>query len=192
MSPVRVEASKARNPLEDVNDASGNICNNVEDEFAKMCLISNVTEGELDLSHLKRADAERIQSLVTSYEPQRNTESPVEMKILLTDDIPVYQQPRRLSYADKCVVDDQVAQWLTEGIVQPSCSEYASPIVLVAKKNGEKRLCCDYRRLNQKIVRDHFPMPLIDDVIERLQAARVFTTLDLTNGFFHVPVEAGS
>ncbi|XP_017464253.1 PREDICTED: RNA-directed DNA polymerase homolog, partial [Rhagoletis zephyria] len=53
-------------------------------------------------------------------------------------------------------------------------------------------MCCDYRKLNQKIVKDNFPMVLIDDVLERLQSSKIFTTLDLANGFFHVPVAAES
>ncbi|GFW18106.1 transposon Tf2-9 polyprotein [Trichonephila clavipes] len=67
-------------------------------------------------------------------------------------------------------------------------SEYASPIVLVKKKDGTTRLCVDYRRLNRKLVKDRFPLPLIEDVLDRLQGAKVYTTLDLKNGFFHVDV----
>ncbi|GFT47064.1 hypothetical protein TNCV_3747231 [Trichonephila clavipes] len=67
-------------------------------------------------------------------------------------------------------------------------SEYASPIVLVKKKDGATRLCVDYRRLNRKLVKDRFPLPLIEDVLDRLQGAKVYTTLDLKNGFFHVDV----
>jgi len=68
----------------------------------------------------------------------------------------------------------------------------ASPVVLVDKKNGKKRLCCDYRKLNKKIVRDNFPTAQMDCVIEKLQGGTVFTTLDLINGFFHVPVSSES
>ncbi|GFS70081.1 hypothetical protein TNCV_748491 [Trichonephila clavipes] len=67
-------------------------------------------------------------------------------------------------------------------------SEYASPIVLVKKKDGTPRLCVDYRRLNRKLVKDRFPLPLIEDVLDWLQGAKVYTTLDLKNGFFHVDV----
>lgn len=62
----------------------------------------------------------------------------------------------------------------------------------MAKKNGKKRLCCDYRKLNEKIIRDNFPMAHMDNVLDKLQTAKIYTTLDLTNGFFHVPVEGGS
>lgn len=114
------------------------------------------------------------------------------MKIILKDEIPVSHRPRRMAYIDQCTVDKQVQEWLSEGIVKRSNSEYSSPVVLVSKKDGTKRLCCDYRQLNEKIVRDNFPMVLIDDVIQRLQAAKVFTTLDLKNGYFHVPMDCVS
>ena len=65
-------------------------------------------------------------------------------------------------------------------------------MVLAAKRDGTKQLCCDYRKLNEKIIRDNFPMAVIDDVIQILQSANVFTTLDLTNGFFTAPVEKDS
>lgn len=60
------------------------------------------------------------------------------MKICLLDDVPVCQTPRRMSYANRCFVDNQVSEWLKEGIIQPSCSEYASPVVLVAKETEAK------------------------------------------------------
>lgn len=78
------------------------------------------------------------------------------------------------------------------GIVRPNYSEYSSPIVVVAKKDGTKRICVDYRALNKKVVRDEYPLPLIDDQIEKLYNAKVFTKLDLRNGFFHVPVDQDS
>jgi len=65
-------------------------------------------------------------------------------------------------------------------------------VVLVSKKDGSKRFCSDYRGLNLKIKRDNFPMALIDDVLDRLQGSKVFTTLDLANEFFHVPIEVES
>ncbi|GBP13173.1 hypothetical protein EVAR_91282_1 [Eumeta japonica] len=116
----------------------------------------------------------------------------VSMKILVKDDIPVAQRPRRVSHQDQQIIDEQISEWLDKGIIKQSMSEYSSPVVLVPKKDGSKRLCCDYRKLNGKIIRDNFPMALIDDVVEKLQGANVFTTLDLKDGFFHVPVDSES
>jgi len=79
------------------------------------------------------------------------------MKISVTDELPEFQHARRIGYTEQKVVDEQVQEWLNQKITKPSTSEYASPIVLVAKKNGKKRLCSDYRKLNEKIVRDNFP-----------------------------------
>ncbi|GFX37406.1 hypothetical protein TNCV_3106581 [Trichonephila clavipes] len=110
------------------------------------------------------------------------------MKIILKDDIPVYQPARRLSFSENQDVNKQIDEWLEQWIVRPSSSEYASPTVLVKKKDGTTRLCVDYRRLNRKLVKDRFPLPLIEDVLDRLQGAKVYTTLDLKNGFFHVEV----
>ncbi|GFT11083.1 hypothetical protein TNCV_1084391 [Trichonephila clavipes] len=56
------------------------------------------------------------------------------------------------------------------------------------KKDGSSRMCIDYRKLNQKLVKDKFPLPLTEDVLDTLQEAKVYSTLDLRNGFFHVNV----
>ena len=147
----------------------------------------------VDLSHIPIPEhREAIKDLINSYEPNRTREVGVTMNIILSDDIPVYQRPRKLAPEEKVEVDKQIAVWLEEGIVQPSHSDYASPIVLVKKKNGSTRICVDYRQLNRKIIKDRYPLPLIEDELDSLQGATIFSTLDLKNGFFHVPVEAAS
>lgn len=163
-------------------------------EFKSICLNVEqyVPEVQLELDHLEKNVADRVSTIVNGYKPRNDFESPVKMRIVVKDDIPVYQRPRRIPWSDQRIVDEQVSEWLKQKIIQPSTSEYASPIVLAARKDGSKRLCCDYRKLNDKIVRDHFPMPLIEEVLDKLQKANVYTTLDLTNGFFHVPLEESS
>lgn len=75
---------------------------------------------------------------------------------------------------------------LKAGIIRPSKLPYASPIILVQKKNGELRLCVDFRELNKITVKDNFPTPLIDDHLDQLKDRRYFSSLDLKNGFYHV------
>ncbi|GFT61272.1 retrovirus-related Pol polyprotein from transposon gypsy [Trichonephila clavipes] len=142
-------------------------------------------EDELDFSHiLALQEIIDLTRVISSYKPEKTESTDVTMRILLNDDIPVYQPARRLSYAEKQIVNKHIEEWLEQGIIRPSSSEYASPIVLVKIKNGDSRLCVDYRQLNCKLVKDRFPLPLIDDVFDRLQEAKVYTTLDQKNGFF--------
>jgi len=83
------------------------------------------------------------------------------MTIILKDEAPVYQRARRLSTSERERVNAQINEWIRDGIVQPSLSEYASPVVLAKKKDNSIRLCVDYRLLNKKIVKDRYPLPLI-------------------------------
>ncbi|XP_049318244.1 uncharacterized protein LOC125780300, partial [Bactrocera dorsalis] len=161
-------------------------------EFDAMSLNERKDETTVNLGHLSKGLAKEVKSLVDKYKSSGKCISPVKMEIVLTDEIPVYQRPRRLPIDDRSFVDKQIEDWLKEGIIQPSSSNYASPVVVVPKKDGNRRLCCDYRQLNKKIVRDNFPMVVMDDVLDSLQEGRVFTTLDLSNGFFHVPVDSQS
>ncbi|GFV64516.1 transposon Tf2-6 polyprotein [Trichonephila clavipes] len=146
-------------------------------------------EDEIVVQHVTNPQIRReLFELISNYEPKKTEMTNVSMRIILKDDIPVYQPARRLSFSENRDVNKQIDEWLEQGIVRPSSSEYASPIVLVKKKNGTTRLCIDYRTLNRKLVKDRFPLPLIEDVLDRLQGAKVYTTLDLKNGFFHVDV----
>lgn len=108
------------------------------------------------------------------------------LKLTLTNDKPFSCAPRRLSYDEKIklrhILDDQIAK----GVIRESTSEYASPIVLTKKKNGEIRMCVDFRTLNRVTIRDNFPLPLIEDQLDLLEGKKYFTTLDLKDGFFHI------
>ncbi|CAK1594264.1 unnamed protein product [Parnassius mnemosyne] len=81
---------------------------------------------------------------------------------------------------------------MDKGIIRESESPYASPVILVKKKDGTDRICVDYRVLNSRTVKNKFPLPLIEDHIDRLGSSRFFTSLDIATGFHQVPREAGS
>lgn len=122
----------------------------------------------------------------------KNDLSGFEMNIRLTSDTPIYSNARRLSYSEKQKVQDTIEDLLTQNIIRPSNSPYASPIVLVKRKNGDTRLCIDYRNLNKVTARDNFPLPLIEDCLEILEGKQYFTTIDLKNGFHQIKMAPDS
>ncbi|GFX89871.1 uncharacterized protein K02A2.6-like [Trichonephila clavipes] len=93
----------------------------------------------------------------------------IELDIALTDDEPIFHKPRRLPFAERDTVDAQVDAWVKNGIVEPCSSPYASQVVVVKKKDGKSRVCIDYRRLNRKLIKDTYHLPLIDDILDCLQ-----------------------
>lgn len=94
--------------------------------------------------------------------------------------------PRRLGYARRKMLADLVRKMLEDKVIQPSKSPWAFPVVLAPKSNGEIRFCVDYRRLNEITRRDSYPLPRMDDLLDRLGEARFRSTADLTSGFWQV------
>ncbi|KAI4473341.1 hypothetical protein M0802_016173 [Mischocyttarus mexicanus] len=170
----------------DTNDMNAN--KEVEDIKAIM-EIKYVDTDEIDVKEPYKV---RIKELIQNYKPNIKSDARTETKIKLTDNSPVCSKPRRLAPKERKIVTQQLDEWLGEGIIQPSTSEYSSPVVVVPKKDGTYRVCVDYRRLNEKVIRDRFPMPLIEDCLDALTQAVVFSTIDLENGFFHVKIEEDS
>ena len=103
---------------------------------------------------------------------------------------PVRQPPRRVPFHQKPVVEEEVQQMLKEGIIEPSEGPWASPVVLVKKKDGSIRFCIDYRKLNDLTRKDAYPIPRIDDTLDMHSGSKYFSTLDLASGYWQVPVAA--
>jgi len=122
----------------------------IDQVFTAYCNIETGLDDQLVMGNTNYES--EIKKLVSSYKPRLLKESPIQMKLLLKDETPIWQPPRRLSPGEKEAVDKQISQWLDNKIIRPSSSEYASPIVLVRKKDNTKRLCIDYRKLNRQIV----------------------------------------
>ncbi|XP_011171540.1 uncharacterized protein LOC105204179 [Solenopsis invicta] len=133
-----------------------------------------------------------VECMMSAYKPNKIKTTDIELKITLKEETPIYQSPRRLPPKERESVEKQVNDWLHEGIIEPCSSEYASPVVVVKKKNGSLRLCVDYRKLNRIMVRDKYPLPVMDEQIDLLTEANIFSTIDLENAFLHVNVEASS
>ena len=99
-----------------------------------------------------------------------------EMIINLKHEQPISFRSRRRSFADKEKLRAISDELIEKGIIRPSNSPYASPIVLVRKKTGELRLCLDFRELNKITIKDNFPTPLIDDHLDKLKSKKFFSS----------------
>ncbi|CAM4939939.1 unnamed protein product [Rotaria socialis] len=101
---------------------------------------------------------------------------------------PLAEHPRRTSFFNKQLIAGEVKKMLDNGIISPSHSPWASPVVIVKKRDGSPRFCIDFRRLNSITRKDVYPLPRIDDVIDKLNGSTIFSKLDLRSGYFQVPL----
>ena len=108
--------------------------------------------------------------------------------IELTSDKPVYRKPYNIPFHLRPVIQKQLKDLMSSNIIEPACSPFSAPIVLVKKKDGSIRLCLDFRMLNAITKRDGYPLPRIDTSLALLRGSKVFSAMDLVGGYHQVPV----
>lgn len=152
----------------------------------------------MDLSQLPQDKQAQVKSLLHTYrsifsahEGDLGCTKLITHEIPLLDTEPVRQRYRRLPPSDYEAVKQHIHQLLQSQVIRESSSPYASPIVVVRKKDGQIRLCVDYRQLNSKTRKDAFPLPRIEESLDALCGAQWFSTLDLASGYNQVPVAEG-
>mmetsp|Transcript_17599 Transcript_17599/g.22837 ORF Transcript_17599/g.22837 Transcript_17599/m.22837 type:complete len:225 (+) Transcript_17599:323-997(+) len=101
---------------------------------------------------------------------------------------PVYGRTYRKSPEEKKIIKEHVEKMLKQKIIQPSESEWNSPILLTKKKNSSWRFCIDFRRINDLTKKDNYPLPRIDDTLDSLYGAQIFCSLDAASGYWHIPI----
>ena len=112
-----------------------------------------------------------------------------EHAIDVGDHKPIKQPPRRVPVAFAEEEEKVIKQMENQGIIRPSTSPWASPIVLVRKKSGKVRPCVDYRRLNAITTKDAFPLPRVSDCLDSVAGATMFSCFDVTSGYHQIPVK---
>nr|XP_057913595.1 uncharacterized protein LOC131107503 [Doryrhamphus excisus] len=151
--------------------------------------------GDMDLSPLSAEEQGRVRAVLQQYSPVFSAHEGdlgctnlISHDIPLVDNVPVRQRYRRIPPSEYEIVKKHINQLLSSQVIRESSSPYASPIVLVRKKDGSIRMCVDYRQLNSKTHKDAFPLPRIEESLDALCGARWFSTLDLASGYNQVPV----
>lgn len=119
----------------------------------------------------------------TELPPSRNYDHSIPLK---PDSIPPNVRPYRVPYQQKNELENQIQQLLESAIIRPSKSPYASLAILVRKKDKNRRMCIDYRKLNAQMVKNKFPIPVIEDLLDELHGAQYFSKLDLRSGYHQV------
>ena len=115
-----------------------------------------------------------------------------EHHIVLYDDTPISQKPRRFPEPVTAEIERQCKELQLLDIIEPSTSEWSAPVVPIRKKDGTLRLCVDYRRLNAVTRPEKFPLPNLTDAIFSLHGVRYFSSLDLVRGYYQLPLTDAS
>ena len=170
----------------------------VNDEKEKGTVVTEERDlVDQKLSHLEENFAEKIRDLfaeygdiiANSFDHIRPSKVETKHKFELTTDEPIFQKNRRAPPAYNLVIRKEIDRMLEAGIITPVESSWTSPVVIVTKKDGNPRFCIDYRRLNAVMKRDRWPMPRVDEIFDEISGSKIFTTIDLFQGYWQIKME---
>ncbi|GMJ13949.1 hypothetical protein HRI_005064100 [Hibiscus trionum] len=178
----------------EINFINAKSCNKLLRGVHSPCTTSLlIMEGQLELRKEGQKLPEELQEVLREFEdvfqepsglpPIRGQEHRVT---LLGEHQVVKVKPFRYPASQKNEIEKQVQEMMNAGIIRYSNIPFSSPIVMVKKKDGSWRLCVDYRKLNHLTIKEKFPMPIIEELLDELGAARIFSKLDLRAGYHQI------
>jgi hypothetical protein len=154
--------------------------------------LSDIKIGDT-LTKTQRSDLNRIiqeyTAVISNLPGKTNL---LEHKIKLTNTRAIRTKPYCIPYARRELMKKEMDEMERLGIIERSDSDYGAPVVLVKKKDGSTRFCVDYKRLNAVTVYDAEPIPDTDELFAKLNRAKYFTKLDLTKGYWQIPMQNDS
>ncbi|XP_078797929.1 uncharacterized protein LOC144989406 [Oryzias latipes] len=149
-----------------------------------------------ELSHLTKTQETQIQQVLQAvpslFRGKPGRTNLTKHAIRLKDNRPIRQRPYRVPQQFVGRLGEEITNMQELGVIEPSDSEWCSPMILLPKKDGSLRPCIDFRKLNAVSEFDAYPMPRVDELLERIGAAGYITTLDLCKGYWQVPLEPAS
>ncbi|UYV82368.1 hypothetical protein LAZ67_21001831, partial [Cordylochernes scorpioides] len=160
------------------------------EQLMRMEQISACISPELPLLH-KTKLLELLENFSEVFGPIDKTTSRIITKhrINTGDAKPSKKMPYRVSPSERKVIQEEVDRMMEMGVVQPSESPWASPVVLVRKKDGSVIFCVDYRGLNKMTKKDVYPLPWVDDALDCLRGANIYSTIDLKAGYWQIGID---
>jgi hypothetical protein len=124
---------------------------------------------------------------ITSLPPEREIEFSID---LMPGAQPISVAPYRMSPVELRELKSQLEELLRKHFIRPSVSPWGAPVLLVKKKDGTMRLCIDYRQLNKVTIKNKYPLPRIDDLLDQLKGATVFSKIDLRSGYHQIRIRS--
>ena len=149
---------------------------------------ADVQYGDQLTSQQKQGFVELVSEYADVFSDLPGSFSGIEHRVVLTDNEPVKTKSYSVPFRLQETLHREIDTMLNLGIIRPSASPYASPVVTVRKKDGTHRVCIDYRKLNKLTVFDPKPMTSAMDVFEKMSGDCYFTTIDLTKGYWQIGV----
>ncbi|MCO5558561.1 hypothetical protein L7F22_012146 [Adiantum nelumboides] len=123
---------------------------------------------------------------LTNLPPHREVDHEIET---IPGCEPVSKRPYKMSLPKAIELKEQLKQLIEQGFIRPSTSPWGAPVLFQKKKDGSLRLCIDYRGLNQVTVKNKYPIPRIDELLDRLHGSKIFTKIDLRSGYYQIRIK---
>ena len=151
------------------------------------------TEYQIDDKNCSVEEKENFMKLLqeykcvfSAYSGEVGTIKGVNHEIKTKSDNPIILRQQRIPMALEAKVENMIEEMLKQKLIVESKSEWNSPLVIVKKKNGDLRLCVDFRKLNSITIRPQYPIPNTQEMFDTLNGNKYFTSLDLSSGYYHV------